>query len=312
MNSLSQAATLLQLFGEPTRVRLMALLAIEELTVAELTAITDLGQSTVSTHLGKLREAGLLRDRRAGASTFYTANDGTMPSSAKKLWVCVREEIDDGQLSADRERCVSVLRARAKDDAWPAPLAGEMERHYSPGRTWESLAHGLAGLLRLGDVLDAGCGDGSIAEVLAPRAKSVTCVDASEPMIQAATRRLARFEHARFEVADVEHLPQARPAFDQALLLNVLVHVASPAKAIAECARVLRRGGSLVVSSLDAHDHLAMTASYGHRHPGVSSTQLKRFLQKAGLVVDYCDVTSREKRPPQFRIVTAVATKEAS
>jgi len=312
MNSLSQTANLLQLFGEPTRVRLMALLAVEELTVAELTAITDLGQSTVSTHLGKLREAGLLRDRRAGASTFYTANDGTMPPSAKKLWACVCEEIDDGQLSADRERCVAALRARAKDDAWPAPLAGEMERHYSPGRTWESLAHGLAGLLRLGDVLDAGCGDGSIAEIVLPRAKSVTCVDASEPMVHAAKRRLARFDNARCEVADVERLAYARPAFDQALLLNVLVHVGSPGKAVSACARALRRGGALVVSTLDAHEHLATTASYGHRHAGFSPAQLKRLLVKAGLVVGFCDVTSREKRPPQFRIVTAVATKEAS
>ncbi len=201
----------------------------------------------------------MLRDRRAGASTFYTANDGTMPPSAKKLWACVREEIDDGQLAADRARCVAVLRARAKEDAWPAPLAGEMERHYSPGRTWESLGYGLAGLLRLGDVLDAGCGDGSIAELVVGRSKSVTCIDASAPMIEAAKRRLGRFENARCEVADVERLTQARPAFDHALLLNVLVHVASPAKAIAECARVLRRGGSLVVSTLDAHDRLATT-----------------------------------------------------
>ena len=312
MNSLSQAATLLQLFGEPTRVRLMALLAVEELTVAELTAITDLGQSTVSTHLGKLREAGLLRDRRAGASTYYTANDGTMPPSAKRLWACVREEIDDAQLAADRQRCVAALNARAKDDAWPAPLAGEMERHYSPGRTWESLGHGLAGLLRLGDVLDAGCGDGSIAELVVARAKSVTCIDASAPMIEAAKRRLGRFENARCEVADVEHLAWTRPSFDHALLSNVLVHVGSPAKAIAECARVLRRGGTLVVSTLDAHDHLATTASYGHRHAGFSPAQLKRLLVKGGLVVDSCDVTSREKRPPQFRIVTAVAKKEAS
>ena len=81
---------------------------------------------------------------------------------------------------------------------------------------------------------------------------------------------------------------------------------------MARRARVLRRGGTLVVSTLDAHDHLATTASYGHRHAGFSPAQLKRLLVKGGLVVDSCDVTSREKRPPQFRIVTAVAKKEAS
>jgi ArsR family transcriptional regulator len=53
--SLERTATLLHLFGDPTRVRLVALLARHELTVAELMAVTELAQSRVSTHLGKLR-----------------------------------------------------------------------------------------------------------------------------------------------------------------------------------------------------------------------------------------------------------------
>ncbi|MHC4732038.1 MAG: ArsR/SmtB family transcription factor, partial [Planctomycetota bacterium] len=71
MTTLAAATDLMRLLGDPTRVRLLSLLAKEELTVAELTQVTRLTQSRVSTHLGKLREAGLVRDRRAGTSSYY-------------------------------------------------------------------------------------------------------------------------------------------------------------------------------------------------------------------------------------------------
>ena len=309
MNTLATTANLLQLFGEPTRVRLMALLAERELTVAELTTITDLGQSTVSTHLAKLRDAGVLRDRRAGASTFYTAQNGAMPLDAKRIWETVREGLRDKQLEADGERCDAVLRARAKEAAWPDPLAGEMERHYSPGRTWESLARGVLGLVRLGDVLDAGSGDGSIAQLVLPRAKSVTCLDRSERMIEAARSRLRGEQKARFQIGDVEELPFEKGSFDHVLLFNVLAHVTSPSRAIAEAARVLRRDGTLAIVTIGAHDHAEMTAAYNHKHAGFAPAQLRRMIRKVGLDVDECDVTSREKRPPHFNVVTAFATK---
>src|SRR5688572_924505 len=196
MPTLASTVDLLHLFGDPSRVRLTSLLARHELTVAELTAITDLAQSRVSTHLARLREAGVLRDRRDGASTFYTLNEAAMPDEARKVWALVRGEVQDSVLESDASRADDVLRTRRGDASWPERVAGEMERHYSPGRTWESMARGLIGLLRLGDVLDAGSGDGTLAEMIAPRARSVTCVDASPRMVEAARKRLARFENA--------------------------------------------------------------------------------------------------------------------
>src|SRR4051812_14374649 len=183
MATLDATSNLLGLLAEPSRVRLLALLGESELTVNELTKITELGQSRVSTHLGKLREAGLVRDHRVGGSTFYSLANGEMPDEARKIWTLVAEGLDDQQLEADRQRCASLLRARQATARWPESVAGEMERHYSPGRTWEALAGGLMGLLRLGDVLDAGAGDGAIAQLVAPQARSITCVDLSEKVV---------------------------------------------------------------------------------------------------------------------------------
>ncbi len=309
MGTLDDTANLLQLFGEPSRVRLLSLLAANELTVNELTAVTELAQSRVSTHLGKLREAGVLRDHRVGASTFYRFNNGEMPAAARQVWQLVAEGLDDEILDRDRERCAALLRARQKSARWPDTVAGEMERHYSPGRTWEALGRGLIGLLQLGDVLDAGAGDGANAQLLAPRARSVTCVDQSETLIEAARLRLARIGNVRCEVGDLQSLRFDEASFDQVLLFNVLTHLKTPARGLAEAARVLRPGGTLALVTLAEHDHLDVTGAFGHINDGFAPSALRKLLEKYGLDVTQCDITSRERRPPYFSVITAFATR---
>jgi ArsR family transcriptional regulator len=311
MASLGTTSNLLALLAEPSRVRLLALLAERELTVAELTRITELGQSRVSTHLGRLREAGLVRDHRVGGSTFYALTNGEMPSEARKLWSVVAEGLDDAQLETDRARCAAVLRARLGAARWPESVAGEMERHYSPGRTWEALAGGLIGLVELGDVLDAGAGDGAIAQLLAPRARSITCVDISDKLVEAARVRLGGFPNARCEVADLHELVYPDASFDQVLLLNVLPFLRVPGRAVGEAARVLRPRGKLALITLAEHEHMDVTAAYGHRHAGFAPAAIRRLLQKVGLTVEACAITSRERRAPYFQIVTAYARKES-
>jgi ArsR family transcriptional regulator len=287
----------------------VALLARHELTVAELTAIPGLAQSRVSTHLGKLREAGALRDRRQGASTMYSLNDGSMPAGPRRVWSLVEAEVDDAVLEGDRTRADALLRARERADGWPDAIAGRMERHYSPGRTWEAAARAFVGLLRLGDVLDAGCGDGTIAELLAPRARSITGLDRSEKMLAAARQRLAGAPHVRFARGDLERLPAAPESFDHVLMLNVLTYAERPPRALAEAARVLRPGGDLVLVTLDAHRHAEVAAAYGHVQPGFRPAALRRLLTQAGFAVERCEVTSRERREPHFEVVTAFARR---
>jgi ArsR family transcriptional regulator len=307
--TLAAAVNTLQLFGEPTRVRLMALLAEEELTVAELVHITEVGQSSVSTHLGKLRDAGLLRDRRVGASTFYALNEGNMPAEARHVWSLVEKEVEDTVLESDRERRTTVVKARARNPAWPDSVAGQMDRYYSPGRTWESTGRGLCGLMSLGDVLDVGCGDGAMAQLVAPRAKSVTCLDRSPKMVEAATERLADTKNATVHLGDMHDLPFPAASFDQVMLFNVLTQAATPVRVLSEAARVLRKHGSLVLITLGAHDQAAITAGYGDVQPGFTPAQLRRMLHKAGLAVDTCQVACREKRLPHFEVITAFARK---
>jgi SAM-dependent methyltransferase len=306
MASLSSTLDAFQLLGEGTRVRLLSLLADRELTVAELTTITELGQSSVSTHLARLREAGLLRDRKVGPSTYYALNEGSMPAGARKIWELLRAEVDDAVLERDRQRRDGLLRARARE-GWPDTVAGMMDRYYSPGRTWESLARGLVGLLDLGDVLDGGAGDGAIAQLLAPRARGVTLVDRSERMIAAAVQRLERVPNVTARVADLHDLPFPAGSFDLVLLFNVLTEVERPEQVLAQAHRVLRPGGRVAITVLDAHDHADVAGAFRHLHSGFSPAALRKLLSRAGFAVEQCEITSQERRPPRFKVVTASA-----
>ncbi len=62
---------ILRVVADPNRLRILLLLRGEELSVAELQEILAMGQSTISTHLSQLKQAGLVEDRRTGKSNLY-------------------------------------------------------------------------------------------------------------------------------------------------------------------------------------------------------------------------------------------------
>ena len=296
-----------QVFAETARLRLLALLAEHELTVTELVEILGLAQSRVSTHLGKLREAGLVRDRRVGTSSYYRLSEAIPELPAQLCGSSPATSTTPRSPPMPRAR--DALAARAADPRWPELVAGEMERHYSPGRTWEATCRAFAGLLQLGDVLDLGSGDGTMAELLAPRARTITCVDVSPRVAEAARRRLCAAEHVRCVCADMHALPLRDASFDQVLAFNALACAHDPAQALREAARVLRPGGQLAIVTLDAHEQMAAVAGYGHVQPGFAPSALSALLLQAGLRVSHCAVSSRERRSPRFGVVTAFAEK---
>jgi ArsR family transcriptional regulator len=306
---LTRCVETLTLLGDESRIRLCALLRERELRVTDLVRVTGISQSRVSTHLGRLREAGFLRDRREGQQAFYALALDALPGTAR-LILDEATSSTDPTLEGDKQR-LSELDAERRSGL-PESFAGEMERHYSPGRTWQSLAVGFSALLRLGDVLDVGSGDGAAASFLTPYCRSLTCVDASERMIEAASPRLAGHSHARALVADVHDLPFAAASFDTVVVFHTLTYAERPKRALEECSRVLRPGGRLALLSLDEHRHQDVTATYGERHPGFSPRALRALISRAGLDVVTCEVACRETKKPHFQVILAVADKPRS
>src|SRR3954468_18021843 len=140
---LSQYVETLNLLGDESRIRLCALLRERELCVTDLVRITGISQSRVSTHLGRLREAGFVRDRRDGQQAFYALALDTLPGTAKVV-LDEATSSTDPTLEGDQRRLLELDAERRS--GLPESFAGEMERHYSPGRTWQSLAVGFAAL----------------------------------------------------------------------------------------------------------------------------------------------------------------------
>jgi len=298
----------LRVLADPTRVRLLALLEREELTVAELASVTRLAQPRVSTHLARLKEAALVRDRRAGVSAYYRFSDD-LDGGEAALWRALREGTDDPLLRQDAERLPAVLAMRAADQNWADSVAGDMERHYSPGRTWEAMARATLPLLVPGDVLDIASGDGVLAELLAPHAKSYVCVDASERVVSAARERLKPHRNVRVLVGDMHGLDLPGSSFDLALLMQALTYSERPAAAVAEAARLLRPGGRLVVTSLARHEHREAVEPYGHANLGFTTRELVKMAEKAKLRVASCEALTREKRAPHFEVLSLHAVK---
>src|SRR4029078_5035245 len=143
-----------------------------------------------------------------------------------------------------------------------------MERPSSPGGTWEALARTALPLLAPGDVLDIASGDGVLAELLAPHARRYVCIDASQRVVAAAGERLRRFANVEVREGDMHALPFRDESFDLVVLMHALTYAEKPAQAVAEAARVLRKGGRLLLSSLARHEHRSVVEAYGHRNLG--------------------------------------------
>ena len=305
---LAATSALLRLLSDPTRVRLLTLLEREELTVAELSAVLRLAQPRVSTHLAKLKEADLVRDRRAGVSSYYRYN-GELEVKERALLRALEESVDDALLDEDARRLPSVLAKRARSEGWADTVAGDMERHYSPGRTWETLARGMTQLVDTGDVLDVASGDGVLAELLAPHARSIVCVDASARVVEAAAKRLQPFANVAVRQGDMHALDFPVARFDLVFLMHALTYTETPATVIAEAARVLRPGGRLLAATLGRHAHRTVVEPFEHRNLGFTADELECFSRDAGLEVSTCGRLSRERKPPHFEVLSLLARK---
>ena len=305
---LTATSSLLRLLSDPTRVRLLALLEREELTVAELSAILRLAQPRVSTHLAKLKEADLVRDRRAGVSSYYRLN-GELAAKENAFLHALKEAVDDALLIDDERRLPGILAKRARAEGWADTVAGDMERHYSPGRTWETLARAMTQLVEVGDVLDIASGDGVLAELLAPGARSIVCIDASPRVVAAAQERLKPFANVEVAIGDMHALDLGRKRFDLVLLMHALTYSERPAAVVAEAARVLARGGRLLVATLGKHAHRTAVAPFDHRNLGFKPDELRGFASNAGLEVLSCGRITREVKSPHFEVITLLARK---
>ncbi|MHC5068554.1 MAG: ArsR/SmtB family transcription factor [Planctomycetota bacterium] len=297
---------LLRLLGDDTRLRLLHLLAQEPLTVAELQELLGIGQSSASGHLDKLREAGFIHRIAEGSAHRYRLRDDLSDDTAA-AWHAIRDlSADEAVVCDDRTRLRDLRSARAGN--WVERVAGTLHREYAPGRTIDTLFHGLSCCLDLGRCIDIGAGDGALLEILAPRCRELLCVDPSPAMVAAGQTRAGDLglDHVRYLRAGGEDLPVPSDTFDTALFIQSLQYIDDPQRAVREALRTLRPGGRIVLMTLARH-RFSEADRYGHRHHGFSQDQLATWLADCST----CEIHElpAETRAPCFAAVIATGIK---
>src|SRR6059058_2392720 len=302
----------LRSLADPTRLRIMALLEKDELSVNELQEITRMGQSRISTHLGLLQDAGLLQSRREGKRTFYKLNHDADNVASDFIRLAVRGAKETHEHAADQLNLKRIL-ARRNEQAqvYFNQIAGRFDRVYGPGRSWQAFGHLLLRILPPLTVADLGSGEGLLSELLARRCTKVIAVDNSEKMVAFGANKAKKngLKNLEFRLGNLQNPPIEAESVDLVVLSQALHHAEIPADALAAAHRILKKGGQLLVLDLLRHNFEKARELYGDRWLGFAESDLHRWLEEAGFKKIEINIVAREEQPPHFETMLAGGQK---
>jgi ArsR family transcriptional regulator len=300
---------ILRVVGDPNRLRILLLLRAEELSVAELQEILVMGQSTLSTHLSQLKQAGLVEDRRTGKNNLYRLG----PAGGGVLDLVLGEAAKEiPEVSSDQAEMRRVLKKRQdKMRMFFDSVAGRLGRDYVPGKSWKSLAEALLWLMPPMVVADLGAGEGSSALLLSQRAVRVIAVDSSAKMIEVGREQARRngVNNIDFRLGDMEEIPIGTGEVELAFFSQSLHHALHPARALEEAARILVAGGRIVILDLVRHRFEEARELYADEWLGFTESELEAMLTAAGFTAIQTSVVDKDPDAPQFQTLLAVAEK---
>jgi ArsR family transcriptional regulator len=302
----------LRALSDPTRLRIVALLEKDELSVNELQEITRMGQSRISTHLGLLLDSGLVRSRREGKRTFYRLHPDADAGSDEFIQLAIRGAKELSEHAADQINLKRILgRRREQAQIYFNQIAGRFDRVYGPGRSWQAFGHMLLRMLPPLVVADLGSGEGLLSELLARRCKKVIAVDNSEKIVAfgAAKAKKNGLKNLEFRQGDLQNPPIEAGSVDLAILSQALHHADEPGKAIEAAYRMLRPRGQILILDLAKHNFDKARELYGDRWPGFAESDLHRWLEGAGFRKIEISIVAREEQPPHFQTILAEGIK---
>jgi ubiquinone/menaquinone biosynthesis C-methylase UbiE/DNA-binding transcriptional ArsR family regulator len=302
----------LRALADATRLRILALLERDELSVNELQEITKMGQSRISTHLGLLHESGLLCSRREGKRTFYGLGPGTDATGREYLQIAVRGAKELPSYATDQVNLKRILALRNEQaQIYFNQVAGRFDRRYGPGRSWQAFGQLLLRILPPLEVADLGSGEGLLSELLALRCKKVIAVDNSEKMVAFGLSQAKRngLKNLEFRLGDLGDPPIEAGSMDLVILSQALHHAEDPQAALRSSHRILRPGGRILILDLLEHHFDQARSLYGDRWLGFSEAALHGWLEAVGFSKVEVVVVAREEQPPHLQTVLADAEK---
>jgi ubiquinone/menaquinone biosynthesis C-methylase UbiE/DNA-binding transcriptional ArsR family regulator len=276
----------LKALADPLRLRMLAAVAEEELSVGEVQQVVDCAQSAVSRNLAILRDAGFVRDRKEGTSVYFSVR-GDMPPPARLIFQSLQSRLAEiPEIKKDQIRLAECRRRRLqRSQNYFESVAGDWEKirkSYFDDRV-ASLA--IEKLLPRNLILaDIGCGTGSLTFELARFAEKVVGVDLSKEMLRHA-REIAKerqLHNVEFRIGDAAKLPLPADSVDAAFSVMVLHFLPAPARAVAELCRITRLGGSVIIVGLVQHEQEWMREQMAHRWLGFDRPSIEQWLDLGG------------------------------
>jgi len=291
MSSALPLADHFQALADPTRLRILALLRIMELSVGELAQILGQSQPRVSRHLKILSDAGVLERRKEGSWVFLTLTEAGRVEPMFALIDSWSDGPTRSLFASDATRTETIRAERA--EAANRYFAGHAEvwdqirsLHVAESEVERSIDRAL-GLDPLGRLVDIGTGTGRMIELFGPRSRQAIGIDRSSEMLRLARVKLeAAGIVSSLRQGDMYALPLADETADSVIIHQVLHYAHSPASAIAEAARVLAPGGTLLVVDFAAHDREELRTSDAHIRLGFDDEVMAAWFASAGLTVD--------------------------
>ena len=280
--------TALKSAAEPTRLRLLALLAHGEATVSELCRILSQSQPRVSRHLKLLTDGGLVDRFPEGSWVFYRLADSPVASKLTRQLLAGLDDTD-ARLVSDRARLETV---RMQRSANAQAYFKEAAEHWNAIRSMHVDEREVEQAIQqaLGDdpvtnMLDVGTGTGRMLELLGPRAGRALGVDISHDMLRIARETLERSvqPHVQARQGDMYRLPSPANAHDLVLVHQVLHFADEPAAVIAEATRVLLPGGRLLIVDFAPHQSEQLRTEHQHRRLGFTEDEVLSWCSSCGL-----------------------------
>ncbi len=305
---MSHRVKLLSALADPTRLRILAALRENELSVAELQEVLGIGQSRISNHLAQLKSVGLLRDRREGQKAYYRRAE-----MGREIWSLAEGAAGElGTQARDGEALRRVLGQRQeKSKRYFDAVAGRLGKKYCPGRSWEAVGRLLLALAPRQVYADLGAGEGLISQLLAARAKKVIAVDHSPRMVEVG-RDLAKrsgLKNLEYRLGDMENPPIRPGSVDVAILSQALHHAVHPPRVLEAAWKILRPGGTLLILDLVEHTFEAAREMYADVWLGFSPAELARLMREAKFEGVSVEVVAKEKEGPGFQTLLAVGNR---
>ncbi|MGE0044158.1 MAG: ArsR/SmtB family transcription factor [Hyphomonadaceae bacterium] len=275
--------------GEPTRLRVLALLAKGEMAVGEIAQALGQSQPRVSRHLKLLTDAGLIERLPEGAWVFYRlAGEG---SAERALADAALAALDgnDSTIAKDCERLDEIRAARDEAaQSYFAANAGDWARVsalHLPDADIEAAMLAAAGDGPFELMIDVGVGAGRMIQLFADRVRRAEGFDTSRQMLAVARAALDELPEAKAAVrfGDAYDPPTQAESADLVTIHQVLHFLAEPARAIQEAARLLKPGGRLVIADFAPHEFEFLRREHQHRRLGFTDGEIKAWCAAAGV-----------------------------